>query len=126
MQIDAQKLYGLIGTSKLEAHGFPKQRFGSVVRIVRRFYCIPRTLASNCPRECQLCQVTIVTALERIDAQAAKTPEAVLTYLMREAVSRQLEQQQEIKAEAAQPRTVDEWGTRDNTNVFEALLTEMS
>lgn len=126
MQIDAQKLYGFIGTSRLEAHGFPKQRFGSVVRIVRRFYCIPRTLATNCPRECQLCQVTIVTALERIDAQAAKTPEAVLTYLMREAVNRQLEQQQQSKAEAAQPRMADEYGTPDNTNVFDALLMGLS
>ncbi len=126
MQIDAQKLYGFIGTSKLEAHGFPKSRFGSVARIVQRFYCVPRTLANNCPRDCQLCQVMIVTSFEKIDPQIAKSPEAVLTYLMRNAVSAQIEQQHTTKAEQAQPRMADAYGTQDTTNVFDALLSELT
>ena len=126
MEISTQTLYGFIGTSRLEAHGFQKAKFGSVARIVRRFYCIPRTLANNCPRECQLCQVTIVTSFEKIDPSIAKSPEAVLTYLMRNAVNAQLEQRQVQKAEEAQPRMADAYGTKDETNVFDALLAELS
>ena len=125
MQIDTQLLYRFLGTARLEAHGFPKHKFGSVARIVRRFYCVPRTIANDCPRECQLCQATIVTAFEKIDPQIAKSPEAVLTYLMRNASCDKIEERQERKVEAAQARMADSYGTQDTTDVFDALLAEL-
>ncbi len=125
MQIDGKVLLSFLGTCNLASVGLDtKQHRSNLIFITRRFYCTPMTISGNCPRECSACRATIVTQFDHFRGEHAKNPAALWTWLMRQAVADILERGQQKAAEQARPRTVDDYGTPDTTNVFDALLKE--
>ncbi len=126
MQIDGKVLLSFLGTSNLASVGLDtKQHRSNLIFITRRFYCTPMTVSGNCPQECCACKATIVTQFDHFRGERAKNPAALWTWLMRQAVATILERGQQKAAEQAQVRTVDNFGTQDTTNVFDAILKEI-
>ncbi len=126
MQIDGKVLLSYLGSSNLASLGLDtKQHRSNLIFITRRFYCTPMTVSGNCPQECCACKVTIVTQFDHFRGEQAKNPAALWTWLMRQAVATILERGQQNAAEQARARAVDDFGTQDTTNVFEALLEEI-
>jgi hypothetical protein len=125
VEIDTQVLHQLIGYNRLDVSGFKRNEFGKVARIVRRFYCTPRNLHNLCPTNCELCKAALTGAMDRMSIGVVQRPEALLTWLLRKAVNTELESKQQAVAQRAAARTVDAFGTKDTSNVFDALLDEL-
>jgi hypothetical protein len=87
---------------------------------VRRYYCTPMTLARKCTTNCQNCKLTLQKAIYSMPVGEQK-PFGLLVYRLRNLMSEKVEVEH-----VAQVRTVDNFGTKDDTNVFDALLAEVS
>ncbi len=120
MEINSQLLFKFIGKITLNKAGFDKLTFCEVVYRVRRYYCRPLTIARKCPRNCQNCNGILNRVVGSIDKEIANDPYAFLVIGLRRAVSDWVEPTHE-----ATIRVKDNFGTRDESNIFDVMLAEM-
>lgn len=118
MQISGKTLYSFISNGDIKKAGLPS--FRSVQSTIHRHYCDKLTLANKCPLECNKCRAVLSQAVTGIDPKKAKSPMAVLTYLLRNARSRVIEVQHTATIKK------DRYGIPVEGNYLDHLLAELA
>jgi len=117
MIIDNPTFFKMLNTKQLAAK---KITNGTAFVMVQRYYCVPMTMARKCTKTCLNCKASLEKAFEDVHTGADK-PAGVLVYVLRKAVNETVEVEH-----VATVRTVDTFGTKDTSSVFDALLAEVS